>query len=684
MEPTINNVRGYVDVKADHLDELKDVNLFSPAEMLVPMSITRDDPIRTGHCVKQSRATIPIKEGSPALISNGSDELCKYYLSSDFVINADDDGTVVEYDEATKLMIVEYKNGKHRAINLDKNIVKNGGGGFELSNILVTNLKVGDKFKKNDALAWHKDYFTYIPSQGVRMNIGARIKVALYSTYNTYEDANFITHKVSDMCTTEMCFRIKTSIGKHSNVYNMVKVGDHVEVGDSLIEFDESFEDSDINKLLASLGDNEELVNTVRGNSRNRKKSKYSGVVEEIKIYSASELEELSPTLQKIVSTYYKKIDKKNKVLEKYDKEGKTVKCGLMITEASGRTQPDRYGNIRGIKVDDGVAIEFYIKHSEPLEIGSKVANYSALKNIVSEIIPEGFEPSSEFRPDESVDTIISPSSILNRMVSSIIPTMFGNKVLIELKRSLLAIWEKSGDFASKRTAMENLIYRVFDALDKTKANTKKYKDMFHPMSDAKFKSFFTEFFANPEHFLILDIVDYERDVEIEDIEAAAKILGVPLYEHVALPHLTMNDKEPTVTKYPIPVGYLHLKRPQQTVMKKNGMSLTADQRSAFTGQVTGADKNGRESDLENCMLTSLGMKYSLKELNGPRADDTVMKREMLQSINERGYVKLEDLTDNVENKVTLNTVNVYFYGMGLHTDLVSRSLILPYTIDTE
>ena len=93
--------------------------------MLIPLGVTRDDPIRTGHSVKQSRATIPIKDASPVLISNGSDELCKYYLSSDFVVTADDDGEVVEYDDEAKIMIVAYKNGKHRAINLDKNIVKN-------------------------------------------------------------------------------------------------------------------------------------------------------------------------------------------------------------------------------------------------------------------------------------------------------------------------------------------------------------------------------------------------------------------------------------------------------------------------------------------------------------------------------------------------------------------------------
>ena len=684
MEPMVESARGYINVKDDKLDELKDVNLFSPAEMMIPLGATRDDPIRTGHSVKQSRATIPVKNASPVLISNGSDELCKYYLSSDFVVNADQDGVVIEKDPKSKIMIVEYKDGSHRAINLDKNLVKNGGGGFELSNTLVTNLEVGDKFKRNETLAWHDKFFKNIPTQGVRMNVGALIKVALYSSYNTYEDADFITEKVSDLCSTEMCFRVKVAIGKNSNVFNMVKVGDEIAVGDKLIEFDESFEESDINKLLESLGDNEELKEAIDSNSRNAKKSKYSGVVEEIKIYSASELEDLSPSLQKIVGDYYKRIDAKHRILNKYDKTPGIVKCGMLLTESSGKTEPDRYGNIRGIKVEDGVAIEFYIKHSEPLEVGSKVANFSPLKNIVSEVIPAGYEPFSEFRPEESVDSIISPSSILNRMVSSVLPTLFGNKLIIELKRRLKEIWDKNGEFAAKRKEMENLIYKFFSALDPTGDNTKKYKDMFSPMSEAKFKAFFNEFFSNPDHYLILEIVDYERDVHIEDIEKAAKVINVPLFEYVSFPHFTMDNEHPTVTKHKIPVGYIHLKRPQQTVMKKNGMSVTSEQRSAFTGQVTGADKNGRESDLENCMLTSLGMKKTLKELNGPRADDLVAKKEMLQSIATKGYVQLGELTDKLENKTTLNTINTYFLGMGLHTDLVTKGLQLPYTTDHE
>ena len=38
--------------------------------------------------------------------------MCRFKLSSDFVVNADEDGEVVEYDDDTKIMIVRYKSGK--------------------------------------------------------------------------------------------------------------------------------------------------------------------------------------------------------------------------------------------------------------------------------------------------------------------------------------------------------------------------------------------------------------------------------------------------------------------------------------------------------------------------------------------------------------------------------------------
>ena len=49
MEPNIKSVRGYVDIKdKKEYDQIKDVNLFSPAELSIPLGATRDDPTRLG------------------------------------------------------------------------------------------------------------------------------------------------------------------------------------------------------------------------------------------------------------------------------------------------------------------------------------------------------------------------------------------------------------------------------------------------------------------------------------------------------------------------------------------------------------------------------------------------------------------------------------------------------------
>ena len=605
------------------------------------------------------------------------EEVARFHLTSNFAVNADEDGEIIDYDDNAKIMIAKYKSGKCRAIDLSPNIVKNGGGGFFLSNVLTTELKVGSKFKKNDVLAYHKDFFKNDEFNNCRMNMGTLTKVAIMSTYNTYEDATVITHKLSEDCATEMCFCKSAVIGKNSNVFYIVKKGQEVLVGDPLVQFDTSYEDESINTLLAALGD-EDKANIMEG-ARNEIKSKYSGVIEDIKIYATVDLDEMNPSLRKIVSSYYRDINKKKEFLNKYDPESKKsiVKCGMLVNDTTHKIEPNQFGVIKGEHVEDGVLIEFYIKHTEPLEIGSKIANFTALKNTIGEIVPEGYEPYSSYRPNEEVSTLIASNSILNRMTPSILMTALGNKCIIELKRHL-------AELNMDRKKMESMIYKFFSAFDKSGSNTKKYKDKFQNMSDNEFKRYFTAFFANPNAYLILDIIDYERMVKMEDIEDAAKVLDIPLYEYVILPHLTMDKEKCITTKNPVPVGYINEKRTQQTVMKKNGISTDISERSAITNQVTGKDKNGRESDLENTMLTALGMTNTLKELNAPRADDSVMKQQMLRDIALNGYTRLADMDDDIMNKTTLNTVDCYFRGMSIETDLVVKGLMLPKTLKRE
>lgn len=233
-----------------------------------------------------------------------------------------------------------------------------------------------------------------------------------------------------------------------------------------------------------------------------------------------------------------------------------------------------------------------------------------------------------------------------------------------------------------KRNKMENLVYSVFNELDPTGSNTAKYKKMFKGMSDVQFDTFFKRLFASEYDYLTLDVIDYEIELNIESVESAAKVLGVPLSEHMAMPHVNKDINNPSMTQQPVFVGYIHLKRMQQTLSKKNTTSTDIGERSALTGQVTGKDKNARDSDTENFAMVTLDATSNLKEFLGPRADDKVMKNEMYSDIARKGYSNLAGLTNDPTNKSTLNAVDVYLIGMGIKSDLVTSGLIISKTLD--
>lgn len=232
------------------------------------------------------------------------------------------------------------------------------------------------------------------------------------------------------------------------------------------------------------------------------------------------------------------------------------------------------------------------------------------------------------------------------------------------------------------RKEIEKLIYDTYDALDPSGTNTNKMKNMFEPMTDKQFEEFFKRFLKNDQEQFTLDIVEFEHDLKFEYCEKAAKILNIPLMEYIYLPHLTMDKKHVIVSKERCLTGYINVKRTQQFLYKKNGLSINNEKRSSTTNQVVDKDKNARDSDIEASMLVSLGADHILQEFHGPRADDMVMKRQMNQSIATKGYVVLDELDNVSTNKVTLNTVNTYLLGMMLKSDMVTDSYILPRTSD--
>jgi hypothetical protein len=228
---------------------------------------------------------------------------------------------------------------------------------------------------------------------------------------------------------------------------------------------------------------------------------------------------------------------------------------------------------------------------------------------------------------------------------------------------------------AENRKAVESLVIGTFAALDRTGLNPKKYLDFFSSLSDDQFAKWLESFLADEDENFFLEVIPHRNEPSFPDIEKAAKILGIQLEERVVFPH-----SGGIMTRTPVPVGWLMLKRHQQIVSKKNSIANSVRTRNQRTGQVTGDSKAARESDMENYALQTIGAKHALKEMMGARADDSHSKQQMYGKISTEGFVQAGELKPNPDGKVALNTISVLFLGAGIRTDLVSNSLMLNVT----
>lgn len=228
-----------------------------------------------------------------------------------------------------------------------------------------------------------------------------------------------------------------------------------------------------------------------------------------------------------------------------------------------------------------------------------------------------------------------------------------------------------------RRREAEKLIYGVFNELDPSKKHYEYYKKKFARMSDSQFKSFISRKFPYRFHVRVFKI-----EPSIDQMNRAAKLLNIPIFERVKLPYLHKDaNGTPIQTTYPVLVIYTHLKKMKQFLTKKNSMSINIDMRDNKTGLLISDDKNGKMSDREFEALAVMGMTQTIREFSRPRADSMKSKSAMYQTINTKGYVSLKELPDEPDDSLAKNMLNVYLIGSGLDSNLLNKEGYLPITI---
>lgn len=432
IDADVDSSLGLISGKSD-TDNMSITKTFSITEAMTPFGSTRDDPFRTAmNFVQTSKHLMRTNVSHPLLVTNGADEALPYLTTDTFAWKAKGKGTVVE--KTDEYMIIKYDdpNIPTEFVDLREVVEKNSDGGFFITIKLDSDLKEGAKVKPNQIVAY--DHSSYNNMVGVTDNIaatpGVLAKIAILNTDEGYEDSTIITNYLSNAMGSEITTKKDKVLDKNTNVYFLIKKGTPVQEGDPLLIFQNAFDDKDANMLLKNLtmdGGDDDAVSEL---GKIVIKSKYTGVVQDVKIFRTTEIDELSPSLKKIVTSYESDIKRLKKVMTKYKTDD--------IESFDADYKLEATGNLKDCP--DGVKIVIFIKYFDKMSVGDKLVQWSALKGVVKYIPPKGKEPYSEFRPDEEISSMLALGSINARMVTSIEIVGAINKGLIELDRAVKEI----------------------------------------------------------------------------------------------------------------------------------------------------------------------------------------------------------------------------------------------------
>lgn len=430
----ISSKRGYISNNSDTKKNMNDVNTMTTAENLTPMCTTHDDPFRLAMSyVQRTKHDMRIAGGDPLLITNGMDDALSVFTPDYFSINAKKDGRIIERDDDH--IIVQYDDGSIDFVDLNNKVYKNSDGGFYTSIKLVPNKNLGTKVKKGQLIAY--DPMSYTVNCGyddnATYNQGTLAKIAIITSDKGFEDSCIVSSYISDALSSNVIMEVPVPLSKNTNIFNMVKVGDAVQEGDPLLIIQNTFEDNDVNVLLKNLVDDEDTITSL---GRIPIKSHNTGIIEDIAIYRTCEIDEMSPSLKKIVTEYERKKNSKAKQIAKYDDNlAKQYSCQKLPQD----------GKLKNI--EDGVLIEIYVSYKDDFSVGDKLIFLGAQKGVAKEVIPEGQEPKSSYRPDEPIDAIASMVSFDKRMCCAPLQYTLAGKGLVELDRQIKDIMGIKQDY---------------------------------------------------------------------------------------------------------------------------------------------------------------------------------------------------------------------------------------------
>lgn len=426
----IESTKGYIK-SGGELDRMSDANTLSITEALTPFGTTRDDPFRTAMTfIQTSKHGMRTNSQDPLLVTNGADQALPYLTSDTFAHKTKWDAVVEEVNDDYMIIANKSNRNEKEFIDLREKVEKNSDGGFfiTIKLDLAKNYKKGQTIKPGEIIAYDKDsYSDKVGVGNLAYNIGTLTKVAIMHTDKGFEDSAIISQDLSEKMASEIVLQVDILMDAKDIDIQCVEIGKPLHEGEVIMSYRAALEDQDatdiINKMVSKNAGNEskELMDEI---GKIKVKSKVTGKLQDIRIYSTIPTSEMSKSLAAFVNKYNAPIDKM---------KSKLSKLGIDASQYGTSGVLPAVGKLK--HAEGKVLVEFYIKYYDKMSVGDKLVYFSALKGVVKEIFPEGKEPYSEYRPEEKVHSFLPVGSVNARMVTSVLTLGAINKVLIELDR---------------------------------------------------------------------------------------------------------------------------------------------------------------------------------------------------------------------------------------------------------
>lgn len=354
---------------------------------------------RTNFISIQNGHTVACEGYHQPQIRTGYESVMANRVGSLYAAMAEDDGIV--YDVTQKLITVQYKNGTTSNIKIGRQLGRCEGSIYPHD--IVTTLKKGDRFKKDDAIAYNTGFFEpdFLNPKRIIMKTSMMAKVAIMDTTQTIEDASSITPALSNKLRSRVVKERMFVLTFNQSIRNAKNPGEVLSPKDPLFIIEDAIT-SDLNVF------DDNTIESLSRLSNLVPKAKVNGTLDRYEIYYNGDLEDMSASLKKMAI-------QSNKLL---------AESGIATT---GRVNEEYRVEGRPLQLDT-LVVKVYIVVEDNAAIGDKGVFGNQLKSVISEVMSYPIKTEK----GELIDAVFSYKSIGNRITLS--PLLIGtSSVLLDI-----------------------------------------------------------------------------------------------------------------------------------------------------------------------------------------------------------------------------------------------------------